>query len=193
LKTLTGNEQVAVLPDESVAVQVTVVVPTGKIDPLAGEQTTVATEQLSIAAGSAKATATPVDGGQVWAVTLVMPGGQAIAGACVSWTLTVNEQAGPTDGVQVTVVVPTGNNDPLAGEQVTLPHSPFVVGAGKLTTAPHLPELADTVMFIGQLIEQVCETQFFVAVQRVRHPPLPSETQAVIVSEPDDCALPVSV
>ena len=39
--------------------------------------------------------------------------------------------------VQVTVVVPRGKNDPDAGEHVTAPQSPVVVGAEKLTTAPH--------------------------------------------------------
>ena len=45
--TLTVNEQVAVLPLVSVAVQVTVVVPAGKVEPEGGVQTTVAIAQLS--------------------------------------------------------------------------------------------------------------------------------------------------
>ena len=49
--TVTVNEQVAVLPDPSVAVQVTVVVPFGKGDPLLGIHATVAPEQLSFAVG----------------------------------------------------------------------------------------------------------------------------------------------
>jgi len=49
--TVTVNEQVAVLFDASVAVQVTVVVPTGKQDPEAGAQVTVAPGQLSPGAG----------------------------------------------------------------------------------------------------------------------------------------------
>ena len=48
--TVTVNEQVPVLPAESVAVQVTVVVPTGKVEPDAGEQIVVAL-QLSVAVG----------------------------------------------------------------------------------------------------------------------------------------------
>lgn len=51
LNTLTWKLQVAVLPDESVAVQVTVVVPAGKADPVGGLQTTVAPGQLSVTAG----------------------------------------------------------------------------------------------------------------------------------------------
>jgi len=45
--TLTVNEQLAVSPDVSVAVQLTVVAPTTKVEPLGGEQTTPATPQLS--------------------------------------------------------------------------------------------------------------------------------------------------
>jgi hypothetical protein len=49
--TVTVNEQVAVLADASVAVQVTVVVPTGKQNPEAGTQFTVAPGQLSPGVG----------------------------------------------------------------------------------------------------------------------------------------------
>ena len=51
LKTVTVKEQLAVLPEVSVAVQVTVVVPSGKVEPDAGEQTTVAPGQLSLTVG----------------------------------------------------------------------------------------------------------------------------------------------
>jgi hypothetical protein len=51
LNTLTWKLQDAVLPEESVAVQFTVVVPTGKVEPVGGLQTTVTPEQLSVAAG----------------------------------------------------------------------------------------------------------------------------------------------
>jgi hypothetical protein len=53
-----------------------------------------------------------------------------MVGGCVSLTVTVNEQLGPVDEVQVTVVVPTGKNDPDGGEQVTVPQFPVVAGAG---------------------------------------------------------------
>ena len=46
--TATVNPQVAWIPDASVAVQVTVVVPMGKIDPERGLQTTVRPGQLSL-------------------------------------------------------------------------------------------------------------------------------------------------
>ena len=46
---VTVNEQVAVLPEASVAVQVTVVTPTAKHDPEGGLQTTTTPGQLSLA------------------------------------------------------------------------------------------------------------------------------------------------
>ena len=56
--------------------------------------------------------------------------GHVIVGGCVSLTVTVKVQLGPLVVVQVTVVVPFGKNEPDAGEQVTVPHVPVVVGAG---------------------------------------------------------------
>jgi hypothetical protein len=47
--TVTVKLQVAVLPDESVAVQVTVVVPLGKLEPEGGVQLVVTPGQLSLA------------------------------------------------------------------------------------------------------------------------------------------------
>lgn len=127
LKTVTVNEQVAVLPEASVAVQVTVVVPTGKVEPEGGTHTVVTPGQLSEAVGGGKVTTAllpPMTG--VTAVTLL---GQVIVGGCVSATVTVNEQLSPVP-MQVTVVVPTGKNEPEGGEQVIVPHEPVEVGAG---------------------------------------------------------------
>jgi hypothetical protein len=57
--------------------------------------------------------------------------GQVIVGGWVSSTNTSNEQEGvPPATVQVTVVAPTGKNEPDAGTQVTAPHVPVAVGAG---------------------------------------------------------------
>ena len=55
--------------------------------------------------------------------------GHTTVGACVSVTVTVNEQLGPAVVVQLTVVVPTGKLDPEAGVHVTVPQLPVVVGA----------------------------------------------------------------
>jgi len=56
--------------------------------------------------------------------------GHVIVGGCVSFTVTVKEHCGPAVDVQVTVVVPTGKNEPEAGTQVMVPQVPVVVGAG---------------------------------------------------------------
>jgi hypothetical protein len=39
----------------------------------------------------------------------------------------------PTEEVEVTIVVPTGKNEPDAGDVVTVPQVPEVAGAAKLT------------------------------------------------------------
>ena len=61
---------------------------------------------------------------------LVMLAGQVIEGGCASFTVTVKVQVGPAVLVQVTVVVPTGKNEPDAGEQLIVPQLPLGVGAG---------------------------------------------------------------
>jgi hypothetical protein len=63
-------------------------------------------------------------------VDLTILAGQVIVGGCVSFTVTVNVQVVPACEVTVTVVVPLGKNDPDAGEAVTVPQGPVVVGAG---------------------------------------------------------------
>ncbi len=119
---MTVNEQEAVLPDASVAVEFTVVVPTGKTLPDAGTETTVTPGQLSEGV-TVKFTS--------WAAPHnVILEGQVIVGAWVSLTVTVNVQLGPAVEVAVTVVVPTGKNEPDAGDETTVPQSPVVVGGG---------------------------------------------------------------
>ena len=119
LNTVTVKLQVAVFPDASVAVQVTVFVPIGNVAPDSGLHNVVTPGQLSVAVG-VKFTATPLAAGQVTAVTAVILAGQVIVGGCVSMTVMVKAQlavlpeASATE--QVTVVVPTGKNDPDAGE-----------------------------------------------------------------------------
>src|SRR4029453_18905552 len=119
LNTVTVKLQVAVFPDVSVAVQVTVVGPTGKHEPDAGVQAAVTPGQLSLAVGAAKVTTT--QGSLIVAVLALLFGGQVITGGCVSFTVTVNEQLAVLPevsvAVQVTVVVPLGKNEPDGGEQ----------------------------------------------------------------------------
>jgi len=72
-----------------------------------------------------KAVTPPLTSGiSAWQLALaetVVPAGQVTVGGVLSTTLTVNEQLGPAAGVQVTVVVPTGKNEPDAGVHVTGP------------------------------------------------------------------------
>jgi hypothetical protein len=120
--TFTLNEQLVLLLLVSVAVQVTVVVPMGKIEPDGGTQTALTPGQLSVATVAVKLTTIPVVfNGHCAGTTAVRFGEQAMAGACVSLTVTVNEHilvlADESLTEQVTVVVPFGKNEPEAGEQ----------------------------------------------------------------------------
>ena len=126
--TVTVNEQVAVLPEASVAVHVTVVVPCGNADPDGGTQVVTTPGQLSLEEGVVKVTTSATVSGSPVAV---IGEGQVIVGGCVSFTVTVNVQLGPSPAaVHVTVVVPTGKVEPVAGEQVIVPQSPVEDGAG---------------------------------------------------------------
>jgi hypothetical protein len=59
----------------------------------------------------------------------VIGAGHVATGACVSWIVTEKVQDGPACDEHVTVVVPTGKNDPDAGLQVIAPQLPVDVGA----------------------------------------------------------------
>jgi hypothetical protein len=130
LKTFMLNVQVAILPEASVALQATVVVPTGKAEPEGGLQTAITPGQLSVAVTMKMTGPLVVAIGQEATAAAFMSPGQVITGGVLSVTVTVNEQPGPAAVVQVTVVVPTGKQVPEAGLQVTVPQLPVVVGAG---------------------------------------------------------------
>ena len=119
--TVTVNEQVAVFPDASVAIAVTVVVPFGKVDPDAGLATTATPGQLSLAVTVKLTTAEQ----RFAAAGTLIFAGHVITGGWVSFTVTVNEQLDEFPAAsltpQVTVVVPLGKVDPDAGLQVGLP------------------------------------------------------------------------
>src|SRR5207302_809379 len=109
--------QFAVLPDASVAVQVTLFVPFANKLPLIGLQSTVTPGQLSVAVG-VKLT--------IWlhwpgAVLVTVFAGQLTTGAILSLTVMVKLQLAvlplASVAVQVTVVTPVLNDDPLAGAQ----------------------------------------------------------------------------
>ena len=99
--------------------QVTVDVPTGKDDPVGGVQVTALTPgQLSVAVAVYVVVAEhdPIIAGMLWFA------GHVTTGFSLSLTVTVNVQLpGLPDAsvaVQVTVDVPTGNDEPDGGTQV---------------------------------------------------------------------------
>jgi hypothetical protein len=120
--TVTVNEQLAELPAASPTVQLPVVSPFGKAVPDAGLQFGAPTPgQLSVAVVVYVVTAVHTFG----SADLVILAGQAIAGACVSFTVTMNEQLElfPDKSItaQVTVVTPFAKRVPDAGLQVGEP------------------------------------------------------------------------
>jgi hypothetical protein len=130
-RTVTVNEHVLVLAEVSVAVAVTVVVPTGKKLPDAGDEMTVTPGKLSVAVGAKVTTAPPGD-----VSFAVMFAGHVIEGGCVSLTLMVKVHVtvllAESVAVAVSVVVPTGKKLPDAGETTTVTGRtpPLTVGAG---------------------------------------------------------------
>jgi hypothetical protein len=127
--TATVKLHVAWLPEASVALQLTVVVPTLKSEPDAGMQEVVTPVQLSLAIG-AKLTVLEPEPGEL--SFTFMFAGQVIDGFSVSLTVMVNEQLPATESEQVTVVVPWGKKEPLKGEQEIVPPQagPVSVAAG---------------------------------------------------------------
>src|SRR5207247_2457315 len=113
--TVTVKVHVALLPCASVAVLVTVVVPTAKLLPLAGTLTTLTPGQLS-AAVTTKVTLLEHVPANTFTTRLVE---QVITGDCTSFTVTVKLHVAllpfASVAVLVTVVVPTGKLVPLAG------------------------------------------------------------------------------
>jgi|ERR1051325_3261776 hypothetical protein len=119
--TVTVKLQWPWLPVPSVAVQLTVVVPSEKAEPEAGEQLTLGDwEQLS------EALTENVTLEEHWPAALhtVMLPGQAIVGLLQSLTVTVKLPRlwlpAPSMAVQLTVVVPSGKLEPEVGEQLTV-------------------------------------------------------------------------
>ena len=131
--TVTVNEQLLVLPEGSVAVQVTVVVPIANIEPESGAHTTVVPGQLSDVVGSANFTVAPHTFASFGTVTFA---GHVITGAVVSVTVIVNvhvvsgEFGEASVAVHVTVVTPTGNVDPDAGVQLAVAPGQLSVAVG---------------------------------------------------------------
>ena len=144
--TVTVKVQVAVFPDASVAVDVTVVVPFGNANPEAGLLTTVTLEQRSDALTVKFTTAVHCPG----SASRVMFAGHVIDGGVASTTVTVAEHWLETPGVSVTVnvtvVVPSGYGPGGDWLVVTAPPSgsddPLLIEALAVQVGP-----ADTVTF----------------------------------------------
>lgn len=85
-------------------------------------------------------------------------------GGCISCTVTVNVhiESGlkglASFAVTVTVVMPTGKVEPLAGEAITVAPGQLsdTIGIGKVTTALHDPGVFGTVIFAGQVRVGAC-------------------------------------
>jgi hypothetical protein len=148
--TVTVNVQLDVLPEASVAVTVTVEVPTGKAEPEAGLATTLKPAQLSVPVATKFTTAEHWPG----ALHTVTLAGHCTVGFSQSFTVTVKEHCWllPEASVAVTttVVVPIGKVEPEAGLATTVgaPQLSAPV-AVKFTTAPQLPASAHVVTFAG--------------------------------------------
>ena len=128
---VTVKLHVLTFPLASVAVLVTVVVPTGNAVPLGGTLVKLTDPQLSLAV-TLKTTLL-----EHWpsGTEPTKPGGQLITGGWVSFTVTlklhVTIKFTASIAVQVTVVVPTGNAEPEGGLQKTtmLPVPPMTTDA----------------------------------------------------------------
>jgi hypothetical protein len=138
----TWNDALPTLPCESVARQVTVVVPSGKTDPEAGEQLTfgIGPSMSSTAVGVEYVTADPCG---PFASRWIGPGTLLSTGALsATVTVTVNEPdvlfPWESLALQFTVVVPTGNVEPDAGLQLTAtePSTASLADAEYVTAVP---------------------------------------------------------
>ena len=146
--TVTLNEALPVLPDESIAVQVTVVEPSTKVLPEGGEQLGEMLPSMLSLADALKVTAAPPGP----AASAVIGAGTVTVGGVASRTVTVNVAmpVSPSESVavQVTVVEPIGKMLPAGGVQVMgiFPFSPSsACRAGQLTFAP-AGDVGETVM-----------------------------------------------
>jgi hypothetical protein len=139
-----------VLPAASVAEHVTLVVPSGNVEPETGAQVAVKEPSTTSDAETVKVTTAPL--GPV--ASTVMSPGTVTTGGVFCWTVTAKNPVAvfPALSVaeQVTLVVPSGNAEPEAGVQVTgtEPSTRSEAEAENVTIAPLAP-VALTVMLAG--------------------------------------------
>lgn len=127
---------------------VTVVVPTGKVEPLVWVEVTVATPQLSVIVGSAHVTTAEQVPGVTLTVISLRP---EIVGAVLSLIVTLKLWVvmfpAASVSVYVTTVVPTGKKLPLVCDDVIagVPQLSVLPGVAHVTVRPH--EAAMAVVF----------------------------------------------
>ena len=149
---MTVNDPVALSPDTSVAVQVTVVIPSGNVLPEAWLQPTLWTLTLSVAVGGVNVTAWVTAPGAV--PTVMLEGTPTKTGSSRSLTVTVKacevDNPAVSVAVHVTVVTPRGNAVPDVGPHPTLwiPTLSVAVGAN-VTTRVVAPGAVPTLMLLG--------------------------------------------
>ena len=131
---VTSCVAVAVLPEASVTVHVTVVLPAGNMK--GASLVTVLPGQLSPNVARPQFTLSFEVSHFPASVLAITSDGAVINGFSSSTTVTLNEAVSPVAAVNCTVVVPIGNNEPEAGIAVTAAH-PNVEVMSKLTSAPH--------------------------------------------------------
>ena len=152
--TVTVKVQVLLLLEASVATLVTVVVPTGKVEPDGGVETTVTLPQLSVAL-TKKVTLLRLHC-PASAAKLMLVGQRTILGFWVSLIVTVKVQVllllEESVATLVTVVVPTGKVEPDGGVEttVTLPQLSVAVTKKVTLLLLHWPVSADKIMLVGQ-------------------------------------------
>src|SRR3989441_3860397 len=148
--TVTVNDAVLRLPCASVAAQVTVVGPNGKVDPLAGAQIGASGPSRMSVANAVKVWGAPA----ALVASTVALAGTVTTGAVVSVTVTVNDAVlrlpCASVAAQVTVVGPNGKVDPLAGAHIGAsgPSRISVADAVKVWGAP-AALVASTVALAG--------------------------------------------
>src|SRR5213080_2511723 len=151
--TITLNDAVRVFPCVSLAVQATVVAPSGNVDPLADVQVATTLPSTASTADAVYANAAPV--GPV--ASIVAFAGTVMTGAVVSLTVAVNALVPAFPwlwvAVHVTVVAPSGNVDPETGVHATatLPSPASTAEAVYVNTAPVAP-VASTLAFGGTVM-----------------------------------------
>jgi hypothetical protein len=148
--TVTVWLQVDVLPLLSVAVQTTVLIPTGKV--AAALLVIVVAPQLSVAPANPRKT--PVALHAPAPALTVTGGGQVITGGTLSTTVTVCVQVAKLPllsvTVQVTLVVPMGKLAGASFVMLAIPQLSNIIGMPRNTLAAVQPEFVVVLILAGQ-------------------------------------------